>query len=141
MTLAEFKASLSSATPPAGLSQEQFKALVDAISDSVTEKLKGQGTVPAADAKTDSKAPPISSAKGSKPPAGPKIIVTTPKEGPNAFAVFIEDARQVWRATPVMLSQIGLIPGLLDQRGILLRGLVKLTDCARHPSDAVGLTL
>ena len=41
--------------PPAGLSQEQFKALVDAISDSVTEKLKAQGTVPAADAKTDSK--------------------------------------------------------------------------------------
>ena len=108
--------------PPAGLSQEQFKALDDAISDSVTEKLKAQGTVPATDAKTDSKAPPISSAKGSKPPAGPKIIITTPKEGPNAFAVFIEDARRVWRATPVMLSQIGLIPGLLDQRGPGNRG-------------------
>ena len=109
----------TAAAPPAGLSQEQFNALVDAISNSVTEKLKAQGTVPATEAKpekAEAAKPAASSSKGGKPPPGPKIIVTAPKEGPNAFGVFLEDARRVLGATPEMLSRLGSIPGLLDQR-------------------------
>ena len=91
------------AAPPAGLSQEQFNALVDAISNSVTDKLKAQGTLAPPEAKPEAK-PAASSSKGGKPPPGPKIIVTAPKDGPNAFAVFLEDAGRVLGATPVMLA-------------------------------------
>ena len=101
----------TAAVPPAGMSQEQFNALVDAISTSVTEKLKAQGTVPAA--------PP----KGSKPPTGPQIIITPPKERPNGFAVFLEDAGRVLAAVPVMLEKIGSIPGLLARSGPGSRGV------------------
>lgn len=115
----------TAAAPPAGLSQEQFNALVDAISNSVTDKLKAQGALPATDAKPDSKAEPKTEAKpaaapaskGAKPAPGPKVIITPPKEGPNAFAVFLADARRVMGAVPVMAGKLGSIPGLLDERG------------------------
>ncbi|MCA0304293.1 MAG: mechanosensitive ion channel family protein [Proteobacteria bacterium] len=119
----------TTAAPPAGLSQEQFNSLVDAISNSVTEKLKAQGTVVAPEAKPDAKPEPKSepkpapsASKGGKPPPGPKVIITAPKEGPNAFAVFIEDAGRVLAAVPVMLGKLGSIPSLLDQGGPGNRG-------------------
>src|SRR5262245_43512911 len=94
--------------PPAGMTQEQFNALVDAISTSVSEKLKAEGShVPAV-----APAPPPASAatsdskggKASKPPPAPKIIKMPPKEGPDGFAVFFERANKVLKATPVMLG-------------------------------------
>ncbi|MFZ5784417.1 MAG: mechanosensitive ion channel family protein [Pseudomonadota bacterium] len=113
------------AQPPAsaGLSQEQFDSLVDAISRSVTEKLKADGAL-APPAATATPAPasapasvpakPAASGKGGKAPPGPKIIVTAPKEGPDAFAVFFERAGKVLAATPVMLGKLASVPGLLD---------------------------
>jgi len=109
------------AVPHSELSQEQFNALVDAISNSVTEKLRAQGKGPAEQAKSEAK--PAASAKGGKPPSGPSVIITAPKEGPNAFAVFFKDAGRVLRAAPVVLDKIGSIPELLDQRGPGNRGV------------------
>ncbi len=99
------------AAPP-GMTQEQFNALVDAISNSVTEKLKAEGTTagPAAAPK-----PAAASKSGKGAPPAPKIIKMPPKEGPDAFAVFLENAGKVVRAIPVLGSQLATIPGLLDQ--------------------------
>ena len=96
---------LAQSTPPpvapAGMSQVQFDALVGAISDSVTEKLK--------------EAKPAPAAKGAKAPPAPKIVKMPPREGPDAFAVFIERAGVVLAAFPVMLDKLATIPGLLDR--------------------------
>ena len=107
--------------PPAGMTQQQFDALVEAISNSVTEKLKAEGAqaAPAATAPASSAATPAASdskgSKASKPPPGPKIVKMPPKEGPDSFTVFFERADGVLKATPVMLGQLGSIPGRLDR--------------------------
>ena len=106
--------------PPANLNQEQFDALVEAISNSVTEKLKAEGALaaPPAAAPAAPAKPAASDSKGGKagkPPPGPKIIKMPPKEGPDAFTVFFERAGAVVVATPVMLGQLASIPGRLDR--------------------------
>jgi small-conductance mechanosensitive channel len=109
---------------PVGMTQEQFDALVDAISNSVTEKLKAEGAVsPPAAAAAPAAPKPAASSKGAKPPAGPKIVKMPPKEGPDAFAVFIERSGKVLAATPVMFGKLAEIPYLLDQRAEGGRGL------------------
>ena len=61
---------------PAGMSQDQFDALVDAISNSVTEKLKAEGAAsPAAPAAAPAAAAkPAASSKGAKAPPAPSAI-------------------------------------------------------------------
>lgn len=100
------------AVPP-GMTQQQFDALVDAISNSVTEKLKAEG-IPAAPAPATT--PPAAASKSSKAPPPPKIIKTPIGEGPDEFAIFIRRAKQVVLALPVLGRQLAAIPGLLDQR-------------------------
>ena len=105
------------AAPPAGMTQEQFDALVEAISNSVTEKLKAETAPTAAPAGSAAK-PAASDSKGGKagkPPPGPKIVKMPPKEGPDAFTVFFERADAVVKAAPVMLGQLASIPGRLDR--------------------------
>jgi small-conductance mechanosensitive channel len=95
--------------PPANLTQKQYDALVDTITQSVAEKLKADGiTSPA------------------KPPAA---------EGPDEFAAFFERASGDVRAIPALGRQFAIIPGLLDEsehggRGstafLLLLGLVAI---------------
>lgn len=102
--------------PPAGLSRQQFDSLVDAISNSVSEKLKAEGAVvPSA-----SSAPPAPAASDSKSkskaPPPPKIVHVEPKAGPDPFVAFIHGAEKVFFALPVAGAQIALIPTLLDQR-------------------------
>src|SRR5437879_8194215 len=99
------------ATPPAGMTPEQFNALVDAISNSVTEKLKADGAqaAPAAPAAAAS-----SKAKGKAVPP-PSIVRTALPDGPGPFAVFIERAGNVVRAVPTLGAKLASIPGLLDQ--------------------------
>ena len=60
------------ANPPPGMTQQQFDSLVDAISNSVTEKLKAEG-VPAAPARPQ--AAPPKAGKGT-PAATPRIVIT-----------------------------------------------------------------
>ncbi|MDP1749371.1 MAG: hypothetical protein Q8L22_07930, partial [Reyranella sp.] len=55
---------------PSGMTQEQFDSLVDAISNSVTEKLRAEG-VPAA-------APPATAPPGAAPAAAPKSSKAPP---------------------------------------------------------------
>ncbi|MCW5736388.1 MAG: mechanosensitive ion channel family protein [Enhydrobacter sp.] len=106
--------------PPAGMSQEQFNSLVDAISNSVTERLKANGVeaapapVPAPHA-APATAPAASSSSKSKAKAPPPTIVRTGlPEGPGAFAVFIERAGAIVRAVPELGAKLASIPGLLD---------------------------
>jgi hypothetical protein len=120
------------------MTQEQFNALVDAISNSVTEKLKAEGT-PAAPATPATPAAPAASSKSKSSKPAPTIVRTPIPEGPGAFAVFIERAGGVVRAIPVLGSHLAAIPSLLDLsaqggRGtsgfLLLLGLVAVAAVA-----------
>ncbi|CAN5717003.1 mechanosensitive ion channel family protein [soil metagenome] len=146
------------ATPPAGMTQEQFDSLVEAISNSVTEKLKAEGTqsAPAAPPASAANAPPASSPAASssskskaKAAPGPSIVRTPISEGPGAFAVFIERAGGVVRAVPVLGSKLASIPGLLDQSAgggrttsafLLLLGLVAVVALAAEAILRVLMT-
>jgi len=97
--------------PPAGMTQEQFDSLVDAIGKSVVEKLKAEG-VPAAAPEAAAKP---KSGKGAPSPK-PEIKITTPKQGPGWFAVFLQRAGKVAMAFPVLGHQFGVIVDDLDQR-------------------------
>lgn len=102
--------------PPAGLTQQQFDSLVDAISNSVSEKLKAEGAVAPA-AKPAAAAPAASDSKSkAKAPPPPKIVHVEPKTGPDPFVAFINGAEKVFHALPVVGAQLALIPTLLDQR-------------------------
>src|SRR6185312_11464477 len=87
--------------PPPGMSQEQFDSLVDAISKSVVDKLKAEG-IPAP-------APP-KSGKGAPPPK-PEIRITTPRQGPGEFAIFLQRAAKVVLAFPVLGHELDAIAG------------------------------
>jgi small-conductance mechanosensitive channel len=119
------------AAPPPGMTQEQFDSLVDAISNSVTEKLKAAGPAgsPAAQPKAG---------KGA-PAAKPKIVITAIDDEPDEFGLFFGRAKGVARALPVLGTQLAVIPGLLDQRSsggrgtaafVLLLGLVAVVAVA-----------
>ena len=115
MSLLVLAAGTSSAqtpvAPPAGMTQEQFNALVDAISKSVVEKLKVEGVpAPAPEAAAKPK-----SGKGAPAPK-PEIKITTPKQGPGEFAIFLQRAGKVAMAFPALGHQFGVIVGDLDQR-------------------------
>jgi hypothetical protein len=118
------------ATPPPGMTQEQFDSLVDAISTSVTEKLKTEGvlTRPAPSSAAQPKTGKGAPAPSPKPIAKPAI-----EEGPDEFAIFVDRAEQVAQGTPVLGTELAAIPGLLDQRSkggrgasafVLLLGLI-----------------
>jgi len=112
-------------SPPAGLSQEQFDSLVDAISNSVSEKLKAEGAhAPAAvSAPAATPAPAASESKAkSKAPPPPKIVRVEPKTGPDPFAAFIDGTVKVANAIPVLGTQLARIPNLLDQQTVGGRG-------------------
>jgi small-conductance mechanosensitive channel len=93
------------AAAPPGMTQQQFDALVDAISKSVTERLKaeGIGAAPAA-------APRKAAA------AAPKVVKVAVNEGPDEFAVFFGQADKTVSAIPALGRQFAAIPGLLDER-------------------------
>ena len=125
------------ATPPAGMTSEQFNALVDAISNSVAEKLKAEEAHPAQPAPPAAAPAPSSKSKAKPPP--PSIVRTGLPEGPGPFAVFIERAGNVVRALPTLGAKLASIPGLLDQSAaggrstsafLLLLGLVALAALA-----------
>ncbi|MBY0323718.1 MAG: mechanosensitive ion channel family protein [Reyranella sp.] len=106
------------ATPPAGMTQEQFNALVDAISNSVADKLRAEGAhdAPAAAPAAAPTAPAASSSSKSKAKPPPPSVIHTPlPEGPGPFAVFIGHAGNLVRALPTLGAKLGSIPGLLDQ--------------------------
>ncbi len=102
------------------MSQQQFDTLVDAISNSVTEKLKAEGAQAPAATPTPAAATsaPAASDSKSKPkaPPPPKIVHVEPKAGPDPFVAFINGTVKVAHAIPVLGAQLALIPTLLDQR-------------------------
>ncbi len=130
----------TAATPPAGMTQDQFNSLVDAISNSVTEKLKAEGAQPAHAAPPPAAAPAAASSSKSKGKApAPAIVVTPISTGPGPLAVFIDHAGNVARAVPALGAKLGSIPGLLDQSAaggrstsifLLLLGLVAVAALA-----------
>ena len=105
------------ASPPAGLSQQQFDSLVDAISNSVTEKLKAEGAHAPAAAPAPAPAPAAAEPKSkSKAPPPPKIVRVEPKAGHDPFAAFIDGTMKVAHALPTLGTELARIPGLLDQQ-------------------------
>jgi moderate conductance mechanosensitive channel len=123
------------AAPPPGMTQEQFDSLVDAISNSVTEKLKAEG-VPAGPAGSPAAQP--KAGKGA-PAAKPKVVITAIDDDPDEFGLFFERAKGVAQALPVLGTQFAIIPGLLDQRSaggrgtaafVLLLGLIAVAAVA-----------
>ena len=97
------------AGPPAGMSQEQFDALVEAISKSVVERLKADGIPATAAPAKSGKAAPVAAAK----PATPKVAVA---DKPDEFAIFLHQAGRVIVALPEVGRRLALLPGLLDAR-------------------------
>ncbi len=108
----------ATASPPAGLSQQQFDSLVDAISNSVTEKLKTEGAGAPAAAPKPAPAPAASDSKSkSKAPPPPKIVHVEPKSGPDPFVAFIDGTKRVVHALPELGTNFRRLSTLLDQRG------------------------
>lgn len=103
------------------MSQDQFDALVDAISKSVADKLKAEGalTKPA-----PAPAPPAAQSKGGKgaPAPKPTIQKIPPKEGPSEVSIFLHHAKIVALAFPVLGERLAAIPGILNQRDADGRG-------------------
>ena len=108
---------------PAGMTQEQFDALVDAISKSVAEKLKVEGSAaaPVSAAPAASIAVPAPAAAPAKSTKGtaaakPKVVRTAMGDHSDEFAVFLQEAARVASAVPVLGADLDKIPRLLDQR-------------------------
>lgn len=98
-------------TPPAGMTQQQFDALVDAISKSVADKLKAEGG-------PDTTPDPASKAKPGKGAPAPqaRIIRTPPRQGPGEFAVFLQNLGKALAAFPAAGEQFGILIGDLHRR-------------------------
>src|SRR5690349_9169891 len=94
---------------PAGMTQQQFDTLVDAISKSVVEKIKAEG-VPAA---TPDPATKPKSGKGAPPP---QIVRTPPKQGPSDFAIFLRNFGKTLAAVPAAGEQFGVLVSNLHRR-------------------------
>ncbi|MBS0527068.1 MAG: mechanosensitive ion channel family protein [Proteobacteria bacterium] len=95
--------------PPAGMTQQQFDMLVDAISKSVVEKIKAEG----GPATTPDPAAKPKSGKGAPPP---QIIRTPPKQGPGEFVVFLQNFGRAIAAFPVLGHQLAVLVSDLHQR-------------------------
>ena len=96
--------------PPAGMTQEQFDMLVDAISKSVVEKMKAEGGPGAT--------PDPKKAKSEKGATPTQVQVgrTPPKQGPSQFALLLQRAGKVVASYPVLGQQLAALGRGLDQR-------------------------
>ncbi|MBV8412290.1 MAG: mechanosensitive ion channel family protein [Alphaproteobacteria bacterium] len=114
----------SPAALPPGMSQQQFDALVDAISKSVTERLKAEGVTaaPASSPPAAPATPPSKSTKPAKAPDKPLIIKTPIQDKPDPVAVFLEDGDRVLMNVPALGHRLALLPGVLDERATGGRG-------------------
>ncbi|MBS0524205.1 MAG: mechanosensitive ion channel family protein [Proteobacteria bacterium] len=92
--------------PPAGLSQQQFDALVDAIGKSVAEKLKADQK-PAA----ESTVPRTTTAATAE-----TAIARSLSGGPDDVSLLLRHAGEVVVAVPGIIRELRHIYGLLDQR-------------------------
>jgi len=90
--------------PPAGMSQADFDRLVDAISQSVVQKLKSEGAVPA-------KAAPATS-----PP--PRSGGDAQEAAAAGFAEFFTRGATVLKATPGFFGELLKIPAALDRSAV-----------------------
>jgi len=98
------------APPPAGMTQQQFDTLVDAISKSVVEKIKAEGVPPAT--------PDPAKAKSDKgtPPAKAHVVRTPPRQGPGELALLLQRFGKVVASFPVLGQQLAALGRGLDQR-------------------------
>jgi moderate conductance mechanosensitive channel len=83
---------------PPGMTQDQFDAMVDAISKALVVKLKNEGVLPA----------PASTAAPSQPAAASNVIT-------DELAAFLERTERVLRAVPTLGTYLASIPGRLDE--------------------------
>src|SRR5262249_58903828 len=92
------------ATPPAGMTQEQYDALVDAISTAVAQKLKAESGPASAKPKSGKDAQPAAPDEA-KPAA----------KGPGAVALFFQRAGKVVLAVPGLGRRLASIGGGLGE--------------------------
>lgn len=100
-----------------GLTQEQFGALVDAVSDSVVKKLEARGVMPGPTTSPPSAAKPSQPGRPPKAALSSQIVVTHSKDESHALGAFLEDATRLLGAAPAMFGKLANIPHLLDQGG------------------------
>lgn len=107
LALAAVQASLaqSSQQAPAGLSQQQFDALVDALSKSVVEKLKAESKPAAEPAKPQH----VTASTGSD-------FAKSLAGGPDTLTVLLHHTGMVLAAVPTVGAELARIYGLLDRR-------------------------
>ena len=97
-------------SPPPGMTEAQFSALVEAISNAVVEKLRKEGAI----------APkPLEPAKSEAVPAGEAEDLASDRA-----AAFVTRARQALTAFPELWRNLARVPALLDEAASGGRGLV-----------------
>ena len=97
-------------SPPPGMTEAQFSALVEAISNAVVEKLRKEGAI----------APkPLETAKSEAVPAGEAEDLASDRA-----AAFVTRARQALTAFPELWRNLVRVPALLDEAPSGGRGLV-----------------
>jgi small-conductance mechanosensitive channel len=108
----------SQPVPPPGMTQQQFDALVDAISKSVAERLKAEGVMAAPPAAQNAPASQTSKGKPGKAPDKPLVIKKPIENTPDPVATFLEDSDRVLANVPALGHRLALIRGVLDERSI-----------------------
>ena len=98
---------------PPGMTQDQFDAMVDAISKSVVVKLKSEG-VPAT---------PVPAAAPSQPGVASNVVA-------DELAAFLEKTERVPRAVPTLGAYLASIPRLLDEGEHGGRGALSISASA-----------
>jgi small-conductance mechanosensitive channel len=94
-------------TPPSGMTQQQFDALVEAISQSVVTKLKQEGAVVA----------------GKPEPGAPSTSSEPADDLENRLAIFAAQAGQIQSSYPTLVREVARIPAALDQSSSGGRGV------------------
>lgn len=92
---AQTTSTVSPSSMPPGMTQAQFDAMVDAISKSVAEKLKGEG------------------ATVKPPPESAPVVSGNAVAG--HLAAFVDKAERVFQAAPTLGSNLGALRTLLDE--------------------------
>jgi moderate conductance mechanosensitive channel len=99
-------------TPPPGMTQAQFDAMVEAIGKAVADRLRSEGAI-------------ATPAPASAPPRAPAPPPATGNVVADQLAAFVDKAEHVFQGAPVLGSNLAAINRLLDERSRGGRGVAR----------------